>query len=181
YRHAQEQIQAAHQKIHRRKKGSRRRHRAKKELSRVYRKVRNRRRDFLHKESRKLVKKSGTLVFEDLLIKNMTKRPKPKQVEETEQYLANGAAAKGGLNKSILDAGWGEFVTLCSYKAEEAGARLVKVPPNETSQECSGCGRIVPKDLWERWHSCPHCGAELDRDHNAALNILQRYQEQRRR
>src|SRR5438876_250187 len=83
--------QAGYRKIHRRKKGSRRRHRAKKELSRVYRKVRNRRRDFLHKESRQLVNKSGTLVFEDLLIKNMTKRPQPKQDEETGQYRALGA------------------------------------------------------------------------------------------
>ena len=136
---------------------------------RVYRKVRNRRRDFLHKESRQLVNKSGTLVFEDLSIKNMTKRPKPKHDEEIGQYRALGAAAKGGLNKSILDAGWGEFVTLCSYKAEEAGGSVVKVPPKDTSQECSGCGRIVQKDLWERWHSCAHCGAELDCDHNAAL------------
>jgi putative transposase len=178
-RQAEAQIQAGHQKIHRRRGGSRRRERAKKELSRVYRKVRNRRRDFLHKKSRELVKKSGTLVFEDLLIKNMTKRPNAIQDEETGQYLANGAAAKGGLNKSILDAGWGEFVTLCSYKAEEAGGQVVRVPPKDTSQACSGCGRIVAKELWERWHSCPDCGTDLDRDHNAAINILHRYQEQR--
>ncbi len=180
YRHAEERIQAAHQKIHRRKKGSHRRERAKKELSRVYRKVRQRRRDFLHQQSRKLVNKSGTLVFEDLQITNMTARPKPKQ-DEQGTYLPNGAAAKSGLNKSIQDAGWGQFVALCSHKAEEAGGSVVKVPPKDTSQACSGCGRIVQKDLSERWHSCPHCGAELDRDHNAALNILHRYQEQRRR
>ena len=74
----------------------------------------------------------------------------------------------------------GQFVTLCGHKAEEAGGQVVKVPPKETSQACSGCGRIVKKDLWERWHSCPYCGTELDRDHNAALNILQRYQQQKR-
>jgi putative transposase len=128
YRHAEEQIQAAHQKLHRRKKGSRRRERAKKALSRVYRKVRNRRQDFLHKESRKLVNKSGTLVFEDLHITNMTARPQPKQ-DEQGTYLPNGAAAKSGLNKSIQDAGWGQFVALCSHKAEEAGGQVVKVPP----------------------------------------------------
>ncbi|HLQ29459.1 MAG TPA: transposase, partial [Ktedonobacteraceae bacterium] len=83
----------------------------------------------------------------------------------------------GGLNKSILDAGWGEFVTLCSRKAEEAGGQVVRVPPKNTSQECSGCRRMVPKDLSVRWHSCPHCGTELDRDHNAARNILRYYQE----
>jgi putative transposase len=173
YRHAEEQIIAAHQKIHRRKKGSHRRHRAKKDLSRLYRKVRNRRRDFLHQQSRKLVKQYSTLVFEDLQITNMTARPKPKQ-DEQGTYLPNGAAAKSGLNKSIQDAGWGQFVALCSHKAEEAGGSVVKVPPKDTSQACSGCGRIVQKDLSERWHSCPHCGAELDRDHNAANNILHR-------
>ena len=106
----------------------------------------------------------------------MTASPAPKQ-DEQGKYVRNGAAAKGGLNKSILDAGWGAFVTMCRHKAEEAGGTVVKVAPHGTSQTCSGCGCIVQKDLSVRWHSCPHCGAELDRDHNAAKNILHRYQE----
>jgi putative transposase len=178
YRHMEGKIKAAHRKIHRRKKDSHRRARAKKELSRLYRKVRNRRRDFLHKESRALVKSYGTLVFEDLHSDNMTKAPAPKQ-DENGTYLPNGAAAKGGLNKSILDAGWGAFVTLCRSKAEEAGAIVVKIAPHDTSQACSGCGCIVQKGLSVRWHSCPHCGTELDRDHNAAKNILHRYQNEK--
>jgi putative transposase len=177
YRHMEEKIKAAHQKIHRRKKGSHRRGRAKQELSRLYGKVRNRRRDFLHKASHTLVKTYGTLVFEDLHIDNMTARPKPKQ-DENGKYVPNGAAAKSGLNKSILDAGWGAFVTMTRNKAEEAGCTVVKVAPHNTSQACSGCGYIVEKDLCVRWHSCPHCGTELDRDYNAAKNILHRYQEQ---
>jgi putative transposase len=178
YRHAEEKIKAAHQKIHRRKKGSHRRSRAKKELSRCYRKVRNQRRDFLHQQSHTLVKRYGTLVFEHLQIENMTARPEPKQ-DENGTYVPNGAAAKGGLNKSILDAGWGAFVTICRSKAEEAGCTVVKVAPHNTSQACSGCGRIVEKDLRVRWHACPHCGTELDRDHNAAKNILHRYQNEK--
>jgi len=177
YRHSEEEIKAAHRTIQRRKKGSHRRARAKKELSGLYRKVRNRRRDFLHKESRILVKSYATLVFEDLHIENMTKSPQLKQ-DENGTYLPNGAAAKGGLNKSILDAGWGAFITMIGNKAEEAGCSVVKVAPHHSSQACSGCGCIVEKDLSVRWHSCPHCGTELDRDHNAALNILHRYQEQ---
>jgi putative transposase len=177
-RQTEERIKEAHRKIHRRKKSSHRRARAKKELSCLYRKVRNRRRDFLHQESHKLVKQYGTLVFEDLQIENMTARPKPKQDEETGHYLPNGAAAKGGLNKSILDAGWGQFVALCRHKAEEAGGKVVRVSPKNTSQACSGCGRIVKKDLSVRVHSCPHCGLVLDRDENAAINILARSQEQ---
>ena len=179
YRNAEEEIKEAHKKIARRKKSSHRRARAKKELSRLYRKARNKRRDFLHKASRKLSKQYGTLVFEDLHINNMTKAPEPKQ-DENGKYLPNGTAAKGGLNKSILDASWGAFVTICSHKAAEAGGKVVKVAPHGTSQACSGCGCVVPKDLGVRWHSCPHCGCELDRDHNAARNILQRYQKQKR-
>ena len=175
-RRAEEKIIAAHQKVNRRKPRSHRRNRAKKELSRIYRKVRNRRRDFQHKESRKLVNQYQVIVFEDLQITNMTATPKPKQDEETGKYLPNGAAAKAGLNTSILDAGWGYFVHLCASKAEEAGGTVVKVAPHFTTQVCSGCGVVVPKDLSVRWHSCPDCGTELDRDHNAALNILHRYQ-----
>jgi len=175
YRNEEEKIQAAHRKIARHKKGSYRRNRAKKELSRLYRKVRNKRRDFLHKQSRKLVNENAVVVFEDLQVDNMTKRPKPKQ-DENGKYVPNGAAVKGGLNKSILDAGWSAFVALCISKAEEAGCTVVKVAPHDTSQVCSNCGCVVKKGLSVRWHSCPHCGCELDRDHNAALNILSRYQ-----
>ena len=86
YRNEEEKIQSAHRKIARRKKGSHRRNRAKKELSRLYRKVRNKRRDFLHKQSRKLVNENAVVVFEDLGVSNMTKRPKPKQ-DENGKYL----------------------------------------------------------------------------------------------
>ena len=175
FRNEEEKIQAVHKKIARCKKGSHRRTRAKKELSRLYRKVRNRRKDFLHKQSRKLVNENAVLVFEDLGVSNMTKRPRPVQ-DKNGKYLLNGAAAKGGLNKSILDAGWSAFVALCTSKAEEAGCTVVKVAPKDTSQVCSSCGGKVKKDLSVRWHSCPHCGCELDRDHNAAINILTRYQ-----
>ncbi len=176
YRREEEKIRAAHQKIHRCKKGSHRRHRAKQELSRLYRKTRHRRRDFHHQEARKLVNQYRVIVFEDLQIPNLTATPKPKQDAETGTYLPNGAAAKAGLNKSILDAGWGTFVRLCASKAEEAGGTVVKVPPHNTSQVCHRCGTIVPKDLSIRWHSCPTCGEELDRDHNSALEVLHRYQ-----
>jgi putative transposase len=168
YRAAEAQLKAAHQKVARRTPRSRRRDRAKRQLSRLYRKVRHQRRDFLHQQSHQLVQHYGVLVFEDLQIANMSRAPEPKQDAETGKYLPNGAAAKGGLNKSILDAGWGQFVALCSRKAEEAGGTVVRVAPQETSQECSGCRKNVPKDLGERWHACPHCGLELDRDHNAA-------------
>ncbi|MCL6479355.1 MAG: transposase, partial [Peptococcaceae bacterium] len=76
------------------------------------------------------------------------------------------------LAKSISDAGWSEFLAMLCYKAEEAGSRVVKVNPSGTSQECSRCGTIVAKDLSVRVHKCPYCGLVLDRDVNAARNIL---------
>jgi putative transposase len=110
------------------------------------------------------------IVFEKLQPANMSKRPKPKQDEATGAYLPNGASAKAGLNKSINDAGWGQFQQICTSKAAWAGSRVLLVNPKDTSQRCSGCGTLVKKELSERWHSCS-CGCELDRDHNAALNI----------
>lgn len=111
-------------------------------------------------------------MFEDLHTTNLVKRPKPKQ-DEDGTYLPNGAAAKAGLNKSISDAGWSQFVQYCTYKAAWASRTLVQVNPQYTSQICSGCGAVVKKELSERWHSC-ECGCELDRDTNAAKNILNR-------
>src|SRR5215472_8079289 len=94
----------------RRVKQSKRCKRAAIALAKAHRKVRNQRADFQHKLSRQLVNAYGTIVMEDLAIKNMTKAPEPKpDPEQPEQYLPNGAAAKSGLNKSILDAAWGQF------------------------------------------------------------------------
>ena len=173
YRRGQATLKRRQQTLSHKKKGSHRREKAKKLIGKAHRKIRNQRRDFLHKESRKLVNRYQVMVFEDLQIAHLTRAPKPKKDENTGQYLPNGAAAKGGLNKSILDAGWGMFVGRCSCKAEEAGRTLLKVSPKFTSQVCSNCGTVKKKDLSERWHSCD-CGVELDRDVNAAINILAR-------
>ncbi len=174
YRKAKKHLEQAHQAVSRGKKGSHRRTKAKKQLGKAYRKIRNQRKDFLHKEARKLVNQYQVMVFEDLKIGNLTKKAKPKK-DENGKFIPNGAAAKSGLHKSILDAGWGMFVGLCSSKAEEAGRTLLKVSPTYTSQTCSACGTVRKKDLSERWHSCD-CGTELDRDVNAATNILARGQ-----
>jgi putative transposase len=136
--------------------------------------VRNQRRDFAHKASRKLVNRYQTIVLEELQTKNLVKRPKPKQDEETGQYLPNGASAKGGLNKSISDAGWGMFTEMLCVKAASAGRMVAFVDPKYTSQVCSNCGVVRQKTLDERWHSC-ECGCELDRDTNAAKNILKKH------
>ena len=76
------------------------------------------------------------------------------------------------LAKSIADAGWAQFRTTLEYKAACAGKQVVAVPPQYTSQDCSGCGERVPKSLSVRTHVCPNCGLVMDRDTNAARNIL---------
>ncbi len=171
FRRAQKRLAKLQQNLARKKKGSHRRRKAKKALVKLHRKIKNQRKDFLHKQSRKLVNTYSTIVFEKLQTANITKQPEPKVDDTTGEYLPNGASAKAGLNKSILDAGWYQFQQYCTYKAERAGRAVLLVSPHYTSQICSGCGQIRKKELSERWHSC-ECGVELDRDHNAALNIL---------
>ena len=171
YRRAEKRLKHLQAALSRKKRGSHRRKKAVQAVAKAHRKIRNQRQDFLHKESRKLVNRYQVIVFEDLQTTNLVKRPKPKPDEETGQYLPNGAAAKAGLNKSINDAGWSQFVRYCTYKAAWAGRTLVQVDPKYTSQICSGCSAVVKKTLEERWHSC-ECGCELDRDTNAAINIL---------
>ncbi len=136
-----------------------------------HRKIANQRKDFQHKASRQLVNQYQVIVFEDLQVKNLTKAPAPKQDETTGQYVPNGASAKAGLNKSILDAGWSTFTEMVSVKAAWAGRTIIFVDPSRTSQFCPNCGTIRKKTLDERWHSCP-CGCELDRDTASAKVIL---------
>ncbi|MFL5656692.1 MAG: RNA-guided endonuclease InsQ/TnpB family protein [Ktedonobacteraceae bacterium] len=172
YRKARKVLEKRQHALSRKKRGSHRREKARKGVSRTHRKIARQRKDFQHKASKKLVGRYQVIVFEDIKTANLTRKPKPKQ-DASGAYLPNGASAKGGLNKSILDAGWGTFVSMCHYKAAWAGRTLIKVSPKFTSQICSGCGQVRKKDLSERWHSCD-CGTELDRDVNAAINILER-------
>ena len=79
-----------------------------------------------------------------------------------------------GMRKSIVDVAWTQFIEMTVAKAEEAGRRVILVNPHNTTKRCSTCGEMVPKKLSERVHTCPHCGLVLGRDHNAALNMLQR-------
>jgi IS605 OrfB family transposase len=171
YRLAENKLKKVQGALARKKRGSHRRKKAVQAIAKVHRKVRNQRTDFAHKASRQLVNRYQVIVFEDLKTANLVRRPKPKRDEETGQYVPNGAAAKAGLNKSIMDAGWSQFVEMCTYKAAWAGRTLLKVSPKYTSQICPNCGTLRKKTLEERWHSCA-CGCELDRDTASAKVIL---------
>jgi putative transposase len=177
YRTSQKKLEKLQQALARKKRGSHRRKKAVKQVAKAHRKIANQRRDFHHKHSTQLVKEHQLIVFEQLEVKNLTKHAKPKQ-DDSGAYLPNGAAAKSGLTKSILDAGWGQFQQMVVNKAECAGRTVLFVNPRYTSQVCSTCGTVRKKSLEERWHSC-ECGCELDRDTNAALNILRLGRSQR--
>src|SRR5258708_4476462 len=162
------------QRLSKRRNKSKRRKKSAQLVGKAHKAVRNQRRDFHHKEAQILVDTFEIIIFEDLSMHHMIKRPKAKQ-NENGNYLPNGAAAKGGLNKSILDAGWANFIELVKHKAAWAGVTVMQVDPYQTSQMCSACGKEGEhKDLSVRTHICVHCGVALDRDHNAAINILDR-------
>lgn len=177
YRKAEKKLKKLQEALSRKKRGSHRRKKTVQALAKAHRKVRNQRADFQHKASRQLVNQFQVIVFEDLQTSNLAKRPKPKQDKEAGAYLPNGASAKAGLNKSITDAGWSQFVSMCTTKAAWAGRTLLKVSPRYTSQICPNCGAVRKKTLEERWHSCA-CGCELDRDTASAKVILDLGQQQ---
>ena len=137
-------------------KGSPERRKVVHALCHAYERAANRRNNFAHQESRKLVNEYQFIAFEKLDIQDM-------------QSTGNKNITRG-----IADVAWGQFVQFTTYKAANAGRGVALVNPRGTTQECSGCGVIVPKDLSMRIHDCPHCGLKLSRDHNAALNILAR-------
>nr|HET6904051.1 transposase [Ktedonobacteraceae bacterium] len=171
FRKAEKKLAKAQQTLARKKRGSHRRKKAARQVANCHRKIANQRKDFQHKASRKLVNRYQVIVFEDLQVKNLTKAPAPKQDETTGMFLPNGASAKAGLNKSILDAGWSTFTEMVSVKAAWAGRTVIFVNPSRTSQMCPNCRTIRKKTLEERWHSCA-CGCELDRDTASAKVIL---------
>lgn len=152
-RRSEARLKVEQRSLSRKKRGSSGRRKQKTVVSKIHRKITNQRSDFLHKASARLVRDYDEIYFEDLKIKNMVKN----------HHLA----------KSISDAAWGRFIEFTSYKAESAGKIIAFVNPRDTSIECSGCGAAVKKTLSTRVHRCD-CGLIIDRDINAAINILRR-------
>jgi putative transposase len=177
YRTAERELKKAQQRVSRRKKGSKRRRKAVKVLAKRHQHVRRQRRDFHHKTALALVRAYDTIYIEAIQPSNLSRRPSPKPDENgTGGYVHNGASRKAGLNKSIQDAGWRQFLSILAFKAACAGKRAEAVSPAYTSQDCSGCGKRMRLSLSVRTHVCTNCGLILDRDLNAARNILWRGQ-----
>jgi putative transposase len=153
-RKKEKQLKKAQRKLSKKKKRSANYMKQVQRVRQLHEKVTNQRRDFLHKLSYNLVKDYSMIAVENLNIRNMVRNR--------------------NLSKSISDAGWGMFRNMLAYKCEKNGGMLIKVEPKFTSQDCSCCHNRVKKSLSIRTHICTKCGTVLDRDYNAALNILQK-------
>ena len=151
-RKSERQLKKLQRKVSKRKKGSANRRKAIKRLAKKHLQVSRQRKDFAVKTARCVVRSNDLIAYEDLQVRNMVKNHK--------------------LAKSISDASWSMFRDWVEYFGKVFGKVTVAVPPQYTSQNCSNCGTTVKKSLSERTHQCSHCGTVLDRDHNAALNIL---------
>ncbi|MCW3058863.1 MAG: transposase, partial [Capsulimonas sp.] len=159
FRKDEKALAKAQRKLAKQKRGSKAGKKARKVVSRVHERIRNRRHDFCHQNARRVVNRFGVIAVEKLSVRNM---------------LGNHCLAK-----SICDAAWSQFRIVLTSKAENAGREILAVNPAYTSQDCSGCGYRpdgqegrTKKKLSDRWHLCPMCGLSLDRDTNAAVNIL---------
>ena len=152
FRDEEKELAKAQRRLSKAPKGTPERKKALKVVQIVHERIANKRYEFAHQISSQLVKKHGLIAFEDLNIKGMTHNH--------------------NLAKSIHDVAWNMLVTLTSYKAASAGSMVVLVDPRNTSKMCSRCGILVEKSLSDRVHKCSQCGLEMDRDWNAAINIL---------
>jgi putative transposase len=167
-------LATAHQVVARKRRGSNNRRRARATLEARHRKIANQRRNFHHHAARALVARYGLLVVEDLRIRNMVRRPAPlPDPDQPGRFLPNQAAAKAGLNRSIHDAGWGQFVSILRAKAEEAGRVVIDVDPRHTSDRCEACGHTAGENRVDQAvFSCRGCGHTVNADEHAARNIL---------
>lgn len=152
-RKSERSLKKLNRRLSRTQKGSKNREAARNRLSRKHLKVSRWRKDFAVKLARCVVQSNDLVAYEDLSVRNMVKNKK--------------------LSKSISDAAWTAFRNWIEYFGKVFGVATVAVAPHYTSQNCSNCEKVVKKSLSQRTHICPHCGFVLDRDWNAARNILE--------
>jgi putative transposase len=150
---AEGRLRVAQRALSRRKRGSKGRSKARDEVRRCHAVTARRRANHLHQTSARLMRDYDVVAIEALQVNGL---------------------ARGILAKDVHDVSWAKFISLLRYKAAKAGTRLIEVDPRNTTQDCSGCGVRVTKELGDRQHECPRCGLSIDRDLNAARNILNR-------
>jgi putative transposase len=152
FKKGEKALAKAQRKLSKLDKGTKERRKKGKVVAKIHERIKNQRKDFCHKQAKKIVDQYQYICIEDLEIKNMIEG----------SHFA----------KSIADASWNLFRQFLTYKAAEAGRKLGVVNPAYTSQICSQCRHLEPKGLTEREHRCSRCGYTAHRDFNAAQNIL---------
>jgi putative transposase len=173
-RAAADKLATAQQRLQRARRGGCNRERRRATVAARHRKIAGQRKDFHHKQARRLVAAHDLLVVEDLRIANMVRRAKPvPDPDNPGSWLPNGARAKSGLSRSISDAGWGQFVSTLRAKAEEAGRIWIEINPRHTSDGCEHCGHAAPENrVTQAEFVCQSCGHTDQADEHAARNIL---------
>lgn len=151
FREGEQKLKQLQRRLSKKQKGSSNRRKARQKLSKAHLRISRQRKEHCKRLARCVVRSCDLIAYENLKVSNMVKN----------HCLA----------KSISDVSWYQFRVWLEYFAQKFGKVAVAVPPQYTSQECSNCGRIVKKSLSTRTHTC-QCGANLDRDENAAINIL---------
>jgi putative transposase len=163
-------LRRAQRDLARKKRGSANRRKAMRRVARIHQRVANARKDFLHKHSTALAKHHGMVVVEALQVRAMSASAKGAADEPGRRVRQ-----KAGLNRAILDQGWGQFRTMLAYKLAEHGGQLVEVPAAFTSQTCSACVRVDSASRRDQARFvCVTCGHTANADTNAAINILRR-------
>jgi putative transposase len=167
-------LTAAQQALARKQRGSNNRAKARSTVAARHRKVANQRRNFHHQVARALVADYALLIVEDLRLHNLVRRPAPRpDPDQPGRFLPNRAAAKTGLHRSILDAGWAQFVSILRAKAEEAGRVVIDVDARHTSERCEACGHTAAENRTSQAiFYCRACGHTANADEHAARNIL---------
>lgn len=161
-------LRRLHQMLCRRRRGSNRREATRKQINALYARVRHRRADFNAWTANRLTSDHGLIVLEDLRVRDMTASAKGT-IDEPGRRVRQ----KSGLNKAILDKGWGDLLRRADYKAKVNGSRIVRVPAAYTSQTCSACGHCAPDNRKSQAvFQCASCGHQANADVNAAKNIL---------
>lgn len=160
----QRRLEIRQRSLARSKKGSGKRKKAGKRIARLHQRIRRQREDFQWKAGKQIAQKADVIAFEELNIKGMKARCKPKKNEEIGLYLRNGQSRKAGLNKAISDASWYSLRIKTEHQAGKLGNRVLTVNPRYTSQECSECHYISPKNREKEKFVCERCGHHADAD-----------------
>ncbi len=149
---------------------------AARKVAKLHAKIRRQRVDFHHKTANALIRDHDVVAHERLNTAGMTKAPAPRPDPEAPgAFLSNGAAAKAGLNRSILDAGWGQFLTILANRAESAGRLVIGVDARNTSRTCPACGHVAKENrVTQAKFQCAACGFTANADRVGATNVLNR-------